>query len=1335
MPEKPDDKFRPRVTPEDVSHLPASELFYAELAVTTNFSFLRGASHAEELVIEAKRLGHAALAVADHGTLSGIVRAHVAAKEAGLPLVVGARVGVRVGWDLEGEARSQKPEARHERHEGTEAQRHKGEKPETGIAIDLILLPQAKGAYARMCEMLTRGKRRTEKGQCDLSWVDLEEFAVDERGGPTAWQGILVPPDVGAWPGMWRVWRRALEEARGLFAADHLSVLVTRHYRPNEAAWLARVLEVCRDVGVPPVVGNDVLYHTAERRMLQDVLTCIREGCVIDQAGRRLEANGERHLKSPEEMWRLFADMPAAFARVQTVAQRALNFSLDQLTYEYPHEICPPGKTQQQHLRELTYQRAAEKFSPSENGVRPRFAQLSARLEHELTLIEELKYAPYFLTVYDIVQFARSRGILCQGRGAAANSAVCFCLGITNVDPTQIDLLVERFISKERNEPPDIDIDFEHERREEVIQYIYERYGRHRAALCAEVITYRRRSAVRDVGKALGFSLDAVDRLAKSHDWWTKVVAHEETLRAMGFDPHAPAMRLLVKLASEILGFPRHLSQHVGGFVITEGPLWNMVPVENAAMPDRTVIEWDKDDIDAMGMLKIDVLGLGMLTAIRKAFDLIEIEATEAWGELEAQRHKGTEAQRGNEATNQLECELKPHGTIIEAQRSSYGHDQHVSGSGGLAEGNGVNAADLSLDGKHAGGGTVWPDQPDAARGGVSAEQHCRGVCAAEPARLHQIFEDSPRFAGGVGDAGGACGVDGNAQAATDDSGLVARGRSHHSGADHESREKEKVNDEAALCASVPLCLCAFNNRPLALDNLPLEDPCVYDMLCRADSVGVFQVESRAQMSMLPRLKPRCYYDLVIEVAIVRPGPIQGGMVHPYLRRRNGEEAVTYPNEDIKKVLGRTLGVPLFQEQVMRLAMVAAGFTGGQADQLRRAMAAWKRKGHLIEKFVRMIIGGMLARGYTQQFADQLCNQIHGFGEYGFPESHAASFAHLVYASAWLKCYHPAAFCAALINSQPMGFYQPAQLIRDAQQHGVKVRPIDVNWSGWDCTLEKEETHRHKGTETQRHRGTEGPALRLGFRLVRGVREVEVAKIVRAVKERGAAFRDVLSLWRASGVKVATLKKLAAADAFNSMGLDRQHALWQVQALRDVALPLLDGREDDEGTEAQRHRGTEVVKEAVLPVVAPSRLVIHDYAATGLSLKGHPLAFVREKLLRLGLKTCGELHDRRTCPDGSRVGVAGLVLVRQRPGTASGILFVTLEDETGAANLVVRPHIYEHFKHHIRHAIALAVWGHVERGGPDKNVLHLIVRKAVDVNCLHEPGRALPVRSASRDFH
>jgi error-prone DNA polymerase len=1120
---------------------------YVDLHITSNFSFLRGASHPDELVEHAAALGHAAVAITDVNTLAGIVRAHVAAKEARIQLLVGCRIECTDG---------------------------------TGV----LLYPTDRHAYARLCRLLTLGKRRAPKGECHLTLHDV----IDHQQGLVA---VALPP--GEREPIGERFIETLQGLRRVFDDDRLSLATSCLYGPDDAARLEQLADLARHTGVPLVATNDVHYHVPQRRPLQDVLTCIRHGCTIENAGLRLFPHAERHLKAPEEMARLFAAHPGAVRRTLEVARRAAGFSLDQVRYEYPEEVCPTGRTPMEHLRDLTWKGAVDRYSkppeerllgsnapptapPTPRTVDPRVVvptAVRARLEHEFALIEDLGYAKYFLTVHDIVRYARSRGILCQGRGAAANSVVCYCLGVTSVDPERIDLLFERFVSKERNEPPDIDIDFEHERREEVIQHIYSRFGRNRAALCAEVITYRGRSAVREVGKAMGLSLDLVDRMAKQLDWWDSGSVPESRLRDLGIDAEDPTIRAVLALTGQVLGFPRHLSQHVGGFVITQSRLDELVPIENAAMEDRTVIEWDKDDIDAMGFLKIDCLGLGMLTAIRKAFDLV----------------------------HEWQC-----GRVAEWQ----------SGEPAVSE--------------------VWHEGADV-----------------------------PRF----------------------------------------DRVAEEDRPTAPLHHSVTPPLCHFSRYQL--HTVPPDDPAVYDMICRADTVGVFQVESRAQMSMLPRLRPRCYYDLVIEVAIVRPGPIQGDMVHPYLRRRNKEEEFDYPTPEVRRVLEKTLGVPLFQEQAMQLAIFAAGFSPGEADKLRRAMAAWKRKGDQLLRFEDRFLSGMKGNGYTEEFSRRCFEQLKGFSEYGFPESHAASFALLVYVSSWLKLYHPAAFAAALLNSQPMGFYAPAQLVRDAKEHGVEVLPVDVNHSRWDCTLEP---------PAATPAALPSPCLRLGMRLVSGLREPHADAVAAAVRDRGP-FRSIASLWRASAVPVRTLRALAAADAFRSLGLDRRAALWEARALRDEPLPLY----EQAGAEPPPDPGL-----ASLPPLAPERHVIQDYAATGLSLKAHPMSFHRARLGRTRVRPASDLKDPARCPNGTPVTVAGIVLVRQRPGTASGIVFMTIEDETGVANLIIRPGVYLRYRPAARHSVCVIARGVIERQG---EVVHVMVSR-IDA-LLGDDG----LTTSSRDFH
>jgi error-prone DNA polymerase len=1107
---------------------PAASGRYAELFCKSNFSFLEGASHPEELVPRAAELGLHALAVTDHNTLAGVVRAHVAAKAAGLPLIVGAEVT-----------------------------------PEDGPPV--VLLAGDRAGYGRLSRLLTLGRRRVPKGECLLTVADI----ADHAEGLVA---LAVPtPETAEGP---------LRRYRGIFGADaHLAVGL--HRGPDDQARLAVMLDLSARTRLPPVAVGGVLYHVPERRYLQDVLTCVRLGCTLETAGRRLQANAERHLKSPDEVAGLFAGCPAAVARTVEIAERC-TFRLDELRYEYPDEPCPPGSTPLEHLVRLTWEGAGRRWP----GGPP--AKVRQLIEHELALIAELKYEPYFLTVWDIVRFARSRGILCQGRGSAANSAVCYCLGITAVDPDSQDMLFERFISKERNEPPDIDVDFEHERREEVMQYVYGKYGRERAGIVAEVIRYRTRSAVRDFGKALGLSPDRVDVLAKVMDHWGDNDKLEQRLAEAGLDPREYTLRALAALVRQAEDFPRHLSQHVGGFVITRGRLDEIVPVHNAGMPDRTFIEWDKDDIDALGLMKVDCLALGMLTCIRKCFDLV------AQGVGKRQSAVGGQAEALADAAG---CEDAP-----------------------------------------------------------SGRSDCR--------------------------------------------------------------------------LPTPDCL-----PRLSLADIPAADPAVFDMICRADTVGVFQIESRAQMAMLPRMRPRCFYDLVIEVALVRPGPIQGGMVHPYLRRRNGEEQITYPNPAIQQVLHKTLGVPLFQEQAMRLAIVAAGFTPGEADQLRRAMGAWRKRG-VIEKFRLRLKEGMLAGGLPAEFADRVFEQIKGFGEYGFPESHAASFARLAWVSAWLKFHHPAAFAAALINSQPMGFYQPAQILRDAREHGVTVLPIDVNCSGWDCTLEGSGAAT-EGSGGEAHslvptlpRGNASvplrqprpsmaeelstpdpsPRIRLGLRLITGLREKDAERLVRERAE-GGPFRSMADFVRRTGLVGEALLRLAAADAFGSLGLDRRSAVWMALRHRcDDDLPLFAGLDPAE-------------PDPKLPAEPMTEQVAADYRTTGLSLKAHPVGLVRDRLDAWGLATAAQVA---AAPDGARLATGGLVLVRQRPSTAKGITFVTLEDETGVVNLIIRPDVFAEHRTVARAAAGLMAAGRVQKEGL---VVHLIADRLEDL--------CVPLAGAprSRDFH
>ena len=1034
---------------------------YVELNVRTNFTFLAGASHPEEYVRRAADLGHPAIAITDCNSVAGLVRAHAEAKKLGQRILVGAELQLADGQCL-------------------------------------VALPTDREAYGRLTRLITVGRRRAEKGSCELHMEDVEAHG----------QGILfiyLPPEQPDAALAEQLARIALRFPGNFYlAANHL-------YRGDDARRIETLAGIAEAARVPLVASNAVTMHAPERRALADVLTCIREKCTIDQAGLRVLKNAERHLKSAEEMRRLFCGHEAALARTVEIADR-IAFNLDQLAYEYPDEVSN-GRDPQEELDRLVSAHVRDRYP---EGVP---AGIQAELDRELAIIANLRYAPYFLTVHDIVRFARENDILCQGRGSAANSLVCFVLGITSVSPDRMDMVFERFVSAARNEPPDIDVDFEHERREEVIQYIYGKYGRERAGLAATVISYRARSAVREVAKAMGLSADMVSALASQVWGWSETGIDASRLREVGLDPADARLRLCLELVEELIGFPRHLSQHVGGFVITRGRLDEAVPVENAAMEERTVIEWDKDDLDEVGMLKVDVLGLGMLTCIRKGFDLLK----------------------------------------------------------------------------------------------------------------------------------------------------------DHYGLSH------------------------------TLASLPEDDAAVYDMLCEADSLGVFQVESRAQMSFLPRMRPRNFYDLVIEVAIVRPGPIQGDMVHPYLRRRNGEEKPDYPSEELREVLGRTLGVPLFQEQAMRIAIVGAGFTPDEADGLRRAMATFRRSG-TIQTFRQKFISGMVARGYELDFAERCFRQIEGFGEYGFPESHAASFALLVYVSAWLKCHYPAAFACALLNSQPMGFYAPAQIVRDAREHGVEVRPPDVNLSHWDCTLEPAQ---------------DGWALRLGLRMIKGLGEDDAGWIVSCRQNSYAHPKD---LWRRAGIRPPALEVLARADAYRSMGLERRAALWEIVALKaERPLPLFSqAGEEDCGPEP----------EVALPAMTMGEHVVQDYVSMRLTLRTHPLA-----LLRAVLSPCHVSRALVTTEDGAWLSVAGIVLVRQRPGSAKGVVFITLEDETGIANIVVWPKTLERFRRAVMTARMMRVTGRLQRQGI---VAHLVAERIEDcshlLNTLHEFEELKPPRAPADGF-
>jgi len=1069
---------------------------YAELAVTTNFSFLRGASSPEEFIVAATLYGLHAIGIADRNSLAGVVRAYDALDHPDLAALKKPRllVGARLVF------KDQTP--------------------------DILVYPTDRESYGRLCRLLSIGKLRAEKGDCTLGFDDLVQW---QEGMLLA---LVPPPRLGE--AAKKTLARLAESAPGRV---YLAASMLHH--GDDKRRLKKLREIARDLHVPLLAINDVLYHAPERRALADVVACIREHVTLDSAGRLLEANAERHLKPPEEMARLFREAPEAIAETIRFAER-IRFSLDQLKYNYPDEPVPKGKTPQRHLEELTWEGAAARYP---EGIPQKVRDT---LQKELALIAKLDYAPYFLTVRDIVRFAKARNILCQGRGSAANSAVCFMLGITNVDPTAIDLLFERFISQEREEPPDIDVDFEHERREEVIQDVYKRYGHEHAALTATVICYRPRSAIREVGKAFGLTEDVTAALAGGAwgSWGSEL--KESEVRQGDFDPSNETIARAVAFANQLIGFPRHLSQHVGGFVLTRDRLDTIVPIGPAAMEDRYFIEWDKEDIDKLGIMKVDVLALGMLTCIRKAFELI---------------------------------------------------------------------------------------------------------------------------------------------------------------ADHEGKRFD-------------------------LASVPREDPAVYDMLCKADAIGVFQVESRAQMNMLPRLRPREFYDLVIEVAIVRPGPIQGDMVHPYLRRRSGAETIHFPSpspehgpaDELIQVLGKTMGVPLFQEQAMRLAIVAAKFTPEEANGLRRSMATFRNAG-TIHNFGEKMIGNMVARGYDKEFAARCFHQIEGFGTYGFPESHAASFAHLVYISAWIKCHYPAAFGCALLNSQPMGFYAPAEIVRDAREHGVEVRAPDVNFSQWDNILE--------------HREDEMLALRLGFRQIGGFREAWAKNLV---ETRAGGFKSIDELLRRAHLTKAALMLLAEADAFRSLDMDRREALWAVRRLSDdAALPLFAAFALDEQPQEEI---------APLPPMPLSEHVIADYQSLRLSLKAYPTQFLRDLFRREGIMDCAEIGSAR---DGQRARCAGIVLVRQMPG-AKGVVFVTLSDETGICNIVVWPKIFERFRKEAMGARLLLVEGRIQRS--IEGVVHLVAERMIDRtqelnrlsedqaqrperpdNHLHRHPRQVRVLPKSRDFH
>jgi error-prone DNA polymerase len=1107
---------------------------FAELATTTNFSFLRGASHPEQMVARAAELGLAGIGIADRNSLAGVVRAHTFARDnveamATTRVVPGARLVFIDG------------------------------------SPDVLVYPKDRAAYGRLCRILTEGNSRAPKGDC---WLILKDL-LDRSDGL---QIVALPPSPEG-DGKSVPLPQKDKEKLGYKEMDEGSALPRLREAFGKRLWigaslvygedmrggLARRVALARSVGAPLMATNDVLMHIPERRTLADVLTCIREKTTLEAARRLTQANAERHLKAPREMARLFAEAPEAVAE-STRFLDGLAFSLAELRHCYPEELREGHATPQEALEAFAWE-GAEKRYP--DGVPERTREA---LRYELALIASLDCAPYFLTVHDIVRFARSKGILCQGRGSAANSAVCYCLRITEVNPANFDLLFERFISPERNEPPDIDVDFEHERREEVIQYIYEHYGRERASLAAAVITYRTRSAIRETAKVFSLSDDVVAALNGTAWGQETAPIGEDRVRAIGLNPADPTLKLALEMAKALIGFPRHLTQHSGGFVITRDRLDEVAPVMNTAMKERTMVEWDKDDLDALGLLKVDVLALGMLTALSKGFNLLD---------------------------------------------------------------------------KHYG-------------------------------------------------------------------------------------------------------------ERLTLGNVPSEEACVYAMIQRADTIGVFQIESRAQMSMLPRLKPASFYDLVIEVAIVRPGPIQGDMVHPYLRRRQGVEDVSYPSPELEAVLSKTLGVPLFQEQAMKIAIVAAGFTPSEADQLRRAMATFRRSG-TIQTLQEKMIEGMVANGYPREFAERCFHQIEGFGEYGFPESHAASFALLVYDSCWMKCRYPDVFVAAMLNAQPLGFYAPAQLVRDAREHGVEVREVDVNLSDWDCILEASPpspSGRGVGgvgegkpsSGASRHLLLEGEgihprhaemaphmrtthAMRLGFRQIIGVKEKDM---LRLVEGRGEAYDSVRDLWLRSGLSSTVLERLADADAFRSLGLDRRQALWAVRGLDRV------GDQDDLPLFASRP-GRETEPDARLPPMPLGAHVVEDYRRLSLSLKAHPASFMRARLSARGILRSEAL---RSVKNGERVTVAGLVLVRQRPGTAAGVIFMTLEDETGVANIIVWPKIFERLRAIVLGARFVAVTGKLQS---EQGVIHIVAERMNDLTpmlgLLSEAGPTIGALARADEAH
>ena len=1042
---------------------------YTELRCKSNFSFLRGASHPHELIETASELGYAGIALTDIASVAGVVRAHTSAKELNLPFIVGTEVQLIDGPDV-------------------------------------TIWPMNRTGYGQMCRLISVGQTRSDKGEHKLTWKDLCQHQKDLI------VGIIAPSSALSINKRHSTFFESTH-IHDLFG-DRAYLLSDLHRSVDDLTTLAQLSNLSTKIKLPLVATGNVHYHSAERMILHDCITAIRHRTSIESISSERFPNSQYHLRSIAEICDLYNAYPSAIARTEEIKSRCC-FSLDELRYEYPEEIAPVGVTQLEHLRRLTWEGAQHRWP---NGVPQSVIEL---IKHELAIIKDLRYESYFLTVWDLVRFARQQNILCQGRGSAANSAVCYCLGITNVDPSQSDVLFERFISRERNEAPDIDVDFEHQRREEVLQYLYAKYGRDRAGLTATIVSYRMRSAVREVGKAIGLSGDTLDSITKLS---SRDDSFEDQCRRGGLDPQTEIGKRFNYLVKTIIGFPRHLSQHVGGMVMTQGKLCELCPIENASMDGRTIIQWNKDDLDELGILKVDILALGMLSALHKCFDLIQ---------------------------------------------------------------------------------------------------------------------------------------------------------DHH-------------------------------HQTLTLSNIPQDDRQTYAMICKADTVGVFQIESRAQMSMLPRLRPKCFYDLVVEVAIVRPGPIQGNMVHPYLAARKNPKSVKYPNDKIRRVLEKTLGVPIFQEQAMRLAVVAAGFTPGEADQLRRAMAAWRRPG-VIEKFRIKLLEGMKKTGLTETFAEHVFNQIRGFGEYGFPESHAASFALLVYASCYLKCHYPAAFCTALLNSQPMGFYSPAQLVSDARQHGVQFAPADVNFSDWECTLEKATCSPLSHTASQKNE----PVVRFGFNTISGLQQ-STAKLIVAERKARGRFISMNDFTERTCLGKTTISLLADADLFSSLKQDRRKAIWDSLDCETSKRPqpLLNQLDVEDP-----------IPNAILPM-SKEEEVRADYQMQGLSLRGHPIFFLRNWIAD---QKCRKIIDLPHIRNGLYVKLAGLVLLRQRPGTAKGITFVTIEDESGQANLIIHPRVWKRFLRVAQMSDAWIVRGKVERA---ESIMHVIVNHIEDIS-----GALSSFRPQSRNFH